>query len=66
MIATTSSQTSFPHYFTSGVISVDYETREGSGKMRKDFKHATGTLVSTCIRYNSEQNFWPTKMRKKP
>ena len=28
-----------------GVVSVEYETREGSGKIDKDFKYTQGTLV---------------------
>lgn len=32
-----------------GVVSIDFETREGSGKIDKDFKYAQGTLVSACV-----------------
>ena len=31
-----------------GVVSIEYETREGSGKIDKDFKYAHGHLVSTA------------------
>ena len=29
-----------------GVVTVEYETREGSGKLDKDFKYTQGKLVS--------------------
>ena len=37
----------------SGVVSVQYETREGSGKNEKDYMYAQGTLVrslANCVR----------------
>ncbi len=41
----TSQQASRNH---SGVVSIQYETREGSGKIDKDFTYTQGKLVSTC------------------
>ena len=29
-----------------GIVTVEYETREGSGKIDKDFKYTQGMLVS--------------------
>ena len=33
----------------SGIVTVEYETREGSGKVDKDFKFVSGTLVSLVV-----------------
>ena len=33
-----------------GVVSVEYETREGSGKFDKDFKYTQGTLVGSTVK----------------
>ena len=43
---TTDADGKFDTQVVSGVISVDYETREGTAKFYKDFKYAAGTLVS--------------------
>ena len=41
-----STQNKFEH---TGIVSVDFETREGSAKIDKDFKYTQGTLVSTYM-----------------
>ena len=40
-----------------GVVTIEYETREGSGKIDKDFKYVTGVLVSRPQALNA----WPLR-----
>nr|XP_026695085.1 sodium/calcium exchanger 3-like isoform X1 [Ciona intestinalis] len=45
VIPTTNANGKFDTQIMPGVISVDYETREGTAKINKDFKYTSGTLI---------------------
>ena len=41
-----------------GTVTVEFETREGSGKAGKDFKYQTGSLVSSYDKYFKANCTW--------
>jgi len=45
IVSTSRTQTSFDTQLVTGVITVEYETREATAKKNRDFIHTTGTLV---------------------
>ncbi|XP_076803796.1 sodium/calcium exchanger 1-like isoform X1 [Clavelina lepadiformis] len=47
VIPTTNAEGKFDTQLVTGVVSVDYETREGTAKINKDFKYTSGTLIFT-------------------